>query len=684
MAEWMVARRIPEGQRLSPLAGTSRRGALYPRVQRLYAQARLAEAYTCTGSCTSKITDLGFSYNARGDLVDVYESTPHSSGYYRVTASYWPNGALNTIQNLNGLPTITYGLDSEGRAKTVSASTGTNPVSNTVYNTASQVTEVDFGSLDKDTAQYDANTGRMTQYKFFVGAQNVTGNLTWNANGTLKTLAITDGLNSLDRQTCNYGYDDLTRIASANCGSVWNQSFAFDPFGNISKSGSSSFQAGYVLADGTTNNRIQSLPGVTPTYDSNGNLTSDGTHTSTWDAEGNPVQLDTTAETYDALGRMVEFGSGNTAVVYSPTGGKLALMSGQSLTKAFVPLPGGATVVYAASGIAYYRHADWLGSSRVASTPSRTKYYDAAYAPYGESYAGSGTTDLSFTGQNQDAVAGFYDFMFRKYNPVHGRWISPDPAGMAAVSLTNPQTWNRYAYVLNNPLALVDSLGLDCVYLNEDGSAVEEVDQSSNSGECATNGGYWVDGGLTGYLIDSEQGTVQLWGATQGCGYGTDCGGLDNQEVTYAQYGSFADSPANHGVTFQLGLALNWNLGPLAGSWFFGMAVDSHGHIAGYAGGGGGTGTGGAASVGVQLAGSNGNSVCALGGPFANVSGTAGYELAGTGDYFQGAGDGPGGIVQGGGVTLGGGGGAGGSFQVTGTKVSPVGHSCVNGKIQCA
>ena len=92
MAEWMVARRIPEGQRLSPLAGTSRRGALYPRVQRLYAQARLAEAYTCTGSCTSKITDLGFSYNARGDLVDVYESTPHSSGYYRVTASYWPNG----------------------------------------------------------------------------------------------------------------------------------------------------------------------------------------------------------------------------------------------------------------------------------------------------------------------------------------------------------------------------------------------------------------------------------------------------------------------------------------------------------------------------------------------------------------------------------------------------------------
>jgi hypothetical protein len=36
----------------------------------------------------------------------------------------------------------------------------------------------------------------------------------------------------------------------------------------------------------------------------------------------------------------------------------------------------------------------------------------------------------------------------------------PDPAGLAAVDLTNPQTWNRYAYVGNNPLGNVDPLGL--------------------------------------------------------------------------------------------------------------------------------------------------------------------------------------------------------------------------------
>ncbi len=38
----------------------------------------------------------------------------------------------------------------------------------------------------------------------------------------------------------------------------------------------------------------------------------------------------------------------------------------------------------------------------------------------------------------------------------------PDPAGLAAVDLTNPQTWNRYAYVANNPLSTVDPLGMYC------------------------------------------------------------------------------------------------------------------------------------------------------------------------------------------------------------------------------
>jgi hypothetical protein len=86
-----------------------------------YAKTRLAEAYSCVSPCATKITDLGFSYTVLGQPTDVYESTPHSSGYYHVTGTYYANGALNTLSNLLGLPRITYGVDGEGRVNSASA-----------------------------------------------------------------------------------------------------------------------------------------------------------------------------------------------------------------------------------------------------------------------------------------------------------------------------------------------------------------------------------------------------------------------------------------------------------------------------------------------------------------------------------------------------------------------------------
>jgi RHS repeat-associated protein len=120
-------------------------------------------------------------------------------------------------------------------------------------------------------------------------------------------------------------------------------------------------------------------------------------------------------------------------------------------------------VVYNAAG-QFNFYSDHLGSFRFASSYSnRTMYFDLAHAPFGEPYATSGSTDFSFTGQRQDTVAGLYDFPAREYS-IQGRWTSPDPAGLAAVDPSNPQSWNRYAYVLNNPLRLVDPTGLvDCI-----------------------------------------------------------------------------------------------------------------------------------------------------------------------------------------------------------------------------
>jgi len=296
----------------------------------------------------------------------------------------------------------------------------------------------------------------------------------------------------------------ITRLAKADCGSgKWGQSFSFDVFGNITKANLSGrtgikFQPTYAAAT----NRYQTLPGGTPAYDSNGNVTNDSFHTYAWDSDANVTTLDSaTTLTYDALDRRVEQATSGvyTQTLYGPGGTKLALVNGATVSKVFTPLSGGATAIYTSSGLAYYRHPDWLGSSRLASAPSRTVYYDGAYAPYGENYAESGTTDRNFTGQNQDTATDLYDFLYREYHPTQGRWIQPDPAGLSAVDPTNPQSWNRYGYVANSPLASADENGL-C-------SGDNGVYYDDNN-----HGTVWFSGPCSGGPIGTDPDTVDVNG----------------------------------------------------------------------------------------------------------------------------------------------------------------------------
>jgi RHS repeat-associated protein len=427
-------------------------------------KGRLAEAYTCVSTCSSKITDIGLSYTVRGEVSDSYESTPNSGGYYHVKQTYWANHAPEAVSaqygssSIPGFPTITYATDGEGRIYSTSVSSGNNPLSSTSYNYASEPTAVNFGSSDTDAFTYDPNSNRMTQYKFNVNGQSVTGALTWNAIATLESLVITDPFYSAGNQTCSFTHDDLARISSANCGSPWSQTFSYDAFGNLSKSGTQSFLPTYSYLT----NHMTLIGSSTPTYDANGNVTNDFVHSYAWDANARPVTADGVGLTYDALGRIVEQNKSGAyyQMVYAPAGEKLMILQQGTLQKAFVPLPGASTAVYTSSGLAYFRHSDWLGSSRFASTWARSMYYDGAYGPFGEAYAQSGTTDLSFTGMNQDTAANLYDFPAREYG-IQGRWPSPDPAGLSAADPTDPQTINRYAYVRNNPLSLVDPTGME-------------------------------------------------------------------------------------------------------------------------------------------------------------------------------------------------------------------------------
>ena len=447
-------------------------------------QGRLVEAET--DDCawprhqSDLFTDEWFSYSPRGEITDLWESTAHSGGYYHTTASYFPDGVMQTLSGVPGQSTINYGVDGMGRP--YSATQGSTALANWVsYNAAGLRQGDGMGLGDNDTYTFDQNTNRMTGAEFTLGTTNPITLLidpVWNANGTLYQQIVLDQIfgqqsSGGQAQTCTYSYDDLARVSWVSCidgnnTTVWSQTFSYDRYGNITKSGSISWAPGYNAA----NNRYANGS----TYDNDGNLVNDTFATYTWNAYGKPATVTTGSHsltlTYDAFGALVEKqdGSAYTEMLYSPIG-YLGTMNGQSVVNIDFPLPGGLTYRTSQAG---FIHLDWLGSGRLLSSRvNRTGLDGTAYAPFGEPYAQTGTL-FNFTGDNADVLSasndnsgggGFQDTPNRELRVRQGRWISPDPAGLAAVDMTNPQTWNRYAYVGNNPCSAIDPLGLaDCTF----------------------------------------------------------------------------------------------------------------------------------------------------------------------------------------------------------------------------
>ena len=64
---------------------------------------------------------------------------------------------------------------------------------------------------------------------------------------------------------------------------------------------------------------------------------------------------------------------------------------------------------------------------------------------------------IRFTGKERDAETGLDYFGARYMSSAQGRFTSPDLPANYLVSL--PQSWNKYSYALNNPLAIVDPDG---------------------------------------------------------------------------------------------------------------------------------------------------------------------------------------------------------------------------------
>jgi RHS repeat-associated protein len=110
----------------------------------------------------------------------------------------------------------------------------------------------------------------------------------------------------------------------------------------------------------------------------------------------------------------------------------------------------------------FYYFADHLGTSREMVQAGQTSpCYDADFYPFGgeRAYTTTCTQNYKFTGKERDSESGLDNLGARYNSSSLGRFMSPDPAGVRAVTLKNPQTWNWYAYTMNNPLRYTDPTG---------------------------------------------------------------------------------------------------------------------------------------------------------------------------------------------------------------------------------
>ncbi len=237
--------------------------------------------------------------------------------------------------------------------------------------------------------------------------------------------------------------------------------------------GSAAYPAGAVAQTGAYSqlNQLTNLTGQHLTWDTDGNLLSDGVRTYSWDAENRLVAIaytgvsgKATSLAYDGLGRRIQIAS-------TPAGGGTATTTnyvwcGSQLCQARTAAGAEARGYYAEGEFmpgsppaSLYYAPDNLGSVRRVFAASQAPSYD--YDPYGApNQATAPVTDFAYAGMVYNADSGFYLTTRRPYDPVTGRFLSRDPIGERG----DPEG-NLYAYVGGDPVDLSDPLGLQEIVL---------------------------------------------------------------------------------------------------------------------------------------------------------------------------------------------------------------------------
>ena len=330
----------------------------------------------------------------------------------------------------------------------------------TTFNSRLQPTQIALGHSETDTS--------LLKLVYGYGTTSNNGNVL-TQDITIKRPGTAD---LVFNQT--FTYDELNRLklAEEKTGSTtnWKQMFTFDRYGNrrfdegnTTMPSSFSNQALTNPTISTSNNRLASTGW---TYDSAGNTTGDPDgRTFVYDAENKQVEVKNSSNVsigtyfFDGDGKRVKKvvpSTGETTIFVYDAGGKLI---GEYST----------IVQNSSNARVQYLTQDNLGTPRINTDAIGSVTSRSDYLPYGEeltTQGGRSSTEKyqgddvrqGFTGYENDAETDLDFAQARMYANRLGRFTGVD-AG--AFTPADPQNWNRFVYVQNNPIKFRDPTGND-------------------------------------------------------------------------------------------------------------------------------------------------------------------------------------------------------------------------------
>ena len=126
---------------------------------------------------------------------------------------------------------------------------------------------------------------------------------------------------------------------------------------------------------------------------------------------------------------------------------------------------------------------------------------DGTYRMTAQGYGRSDSVRQRFTGYQKDDETGLDFAEARMYQSVHGRFTAIDPL-LASALPGNPQSWNRYIYVGNNPLFRVDRTGL--IWGKNEAGQVRWFDKELGEGFTEFTPEAWQYQGSNGRIIQID------------------------------------------------------------------------------------------------------------------------------------------------------------------------------------